>query len=208
MRRYLKNEKGIALVTALLFMVISLAIILSVLYLITQGGTSVSSLTRQYHTLKEAAYGGAEFTAQQIITNASAGKALSTLTYGGLVLPYSANACFSQKMKPNANSISPLNWGSCADTGLNLDPSAGGNSDFRIQLSGTASQAPYYIFVKIVGSTLGNTDTSVGVLSNLGVVDASAATPMHIPYTYRVEILAQRASNPSERVSLSGLLVY
>jgi hypothetical protein len=89
-----------------------------------------------------------------------------------------------------------------------MDPSAGGNSDFRIQLSGTASQAPYYIFVKIAGSTLGNTDTSSGLLSNLGVVDASSSTPMHIPYTFRVEILAQRVNNPSERVSLSGLFVF
>jgi hypothetical protein len=208
MRGFLKNEKGIALVTALLFMVISMAIILSVLYLITQGGTSVSSLTRQYHSLKEAAYGGAEFSAQQLIPNVASGKALSTLTYGGLVLPYMDDVCFAKKMKPDANAISPLNWGSCAATGLNLDPSAGGGSDFRVQLSGTASQAPYYIFVKIVGSTLGNTDTSIGVLSNLGVVDSSAATPVHVPYTYRVEILAQRVNNPSERVSLSGLLVY
>jgi hypothetical protein len=202
---YHKNKQGVALVTALLMVTISLAIVIAVLSLITRG-TSVSSLTRQYHTAHEAAYGGAEFVAKEIIPRVISGTTFATLGTYNNQLTYGNNACFSNKLNP-IDGTSPANWGGCDTTSLDLP----NGSDLRIRLQGTASKANFDVFVKIVESTRGNSSTSGNSLDTGSAVASSASgyvTPVHIPFTYRLEIQAQRSVNPSERANLSGLYVY
>ena len=205
--QYKIDEKGVALVFALLMMVISFAIILAVLSFITKG-TNVSSLTRQYHSAHDAAYGGADFVTKEILPKVISGVAFNTLgNYNGMLNNVVTNPCFTSKLTLPTNQ-----WG-CSDSGLNLDPTTGGANyaDFQIQLQGTASSSNFNVMVKIVDTVPGNSSTSGKILdSGSAVANASSGvvTPMHIPYTYRVEIQAQRANNPLERASLSGVYLY
>ena len=55
MMKSLQNERGIALITSLLLTLISLAIVLAVLYLITQG-IQVSGSSKRYTNAREASF--------------------------------------------------------------------------------------------------------------------------------------------------------
>lgn len=201
------NEKGVALVTALLMMVISFAIILAALYFITKG-TTVSSLTRQYHSAHDAGYGGASFFTKELIPKLISGMPYAAIgNYGGSLDTVAANPCIVSKL-----TLPTAQWG-CSDSGLNLDPTTGGANyaDFRLRLQGTASSSNFFVMVKIVDTIPGNSSTSgVSLDTASAVSNASSgiATPGHLPYTYRIEIQAQRQNNPLERASLSGVYLY
>ena len=76
MMRFMKNEKGIALVMVLILSLISLAIVSALLFMITQG-TQVSGFQKFYRTAEEASLGGAEATAAFI-------RARGVMVSGGL----------------------------------------------------------------------------------------------------------------------------
>src|ERR1039458_4183808 len=61
-----RNEQGIALVTSLMITLISLTMILALLYMATTG-IQVSSMNKRYKTVLDAAYGGADVVAKDII---------------------------------------------------------------------------------------------------------------------------------------------
>ena len=69
--RFLQNEKGVALVTSIMFTALSLVICMSLLYIITSGIQATGTLKR-YRTALEATYGGTELMLKDII-NASFG---------------------------------------------------------------------------------------------------------------------------------------
>ena len=204
---YNKNEKGIALVTALLITLISLAIILAVIYLSTQG-TKTSGLTKRYQTALDASNGGVEVLTKDIIPQAI-GSSLSAVV-GSLpsayqnMISYSSgsNACFNTKLlQPTSN------WGTCNDS--SLDPTS--SPDMTIKLSGISPQPDFMVYAKIVDTVQGNTDTSGLMLQGTGVVESGSGivTPQHNPYIYRIEIQGQRdTANPDERAKLSVLYAY
>jgi hypothetical protein len=207
MIKYIHNEKGVALVISLLMVFVSLAIIVGVLMMLNQG-QKVSSLTRQYATAREAAYGGAEFTALEIIrkeiddaggTAAASAAWAKSGTYGGLVSHSVAENCFYAKL-----TTSTALWpAACGDTSTtNLDVT----SDFSVTLSGTQSKAPFTVFVKIVDTRRGNTSLSSVVLERDPT--NSINERQHLPYIYRIEYLTQRTTNPDERAVLSGVMTW
>src|SRR5512143_1776864 len=103
--QYCRDKKGVALVTALLMMVISLAIVIAALYLITRG-TTVSSLTRQYHTAHEAAYGAADFFTKELADKVISGTVVGT--YNGMVNLNDPN-CLQTKLRNGR-----ANWVGCS----------------------------------------------------------------------------------------------
>lgn len=199
---YHKEEKGVALVTALLMMVISLAIAVAVLYLITRG-TTVSSLTRQYHTAHEAAFGGAEFSTKEIVARVIAGTQLSALgNYNNSFFPNVTDACFNNKLL-----LATADWG-CSSSSLDV----ANTSDFRITLQGTASKANFDVFVKIVSTVPGNSNLSGNDLDSGNAVASGSSSgvtsPPSMPYKHQIEIQAQRSASPDERANLTGLYLY
>lgn len=68
---YLRNEKGVALVTSIMFTALALVICASLLYIITTGIQATGALKR-YKTALEATYGGTEIMLKDIV-NASFG---------------------------------------------------------------------------------------------------------------------------------------
>src|SRR6185369_15647719 len=57
--KFIRNKNGIALVTSLMFTLITLGIVMALLLMITRG-TTVSGLNKRYKTALEASYGGTE----------------------------------------------------------------------------------------------------------------------------------------------------
>lgn len=211
----LSSQRGVALITALLISMVALAMVLMVIYFVTQG-TQLSGLYKRYQTALEAAYGGADLISRQVIprsiTLADSSSptfpnipSLSTLgTYGGLIQATAADNCFNQKLRRTSNPLS--NWSNC-NTATLLDPSV--SPDITIQLAGPA-QATYNVFIKIVETKPGNSNTSGLALEGQGVAESGSGiiTAPHQPMLYRIEVRAERQNAPEERAELSILYEY
>jgi hypothetical protein len=64
--QHLKKQEGISLATALMFTFICLAIILCHLYMVMHG-VQASASNKRYKTAREASYGGAEISVEEMI---------------------------------------------------------------------------------------------------------------------------------------------
>ncbi|MGD0282732.1 MAG: hypothetical protein ABSB95_10255 [Dissulfurispiraceae bacterium] len=196
-----KNQKGIALVTALLLTLIGLAIILAAVYFVTQG-TKMSGFQKKYATALEASHGGVEIITKEIIPKTIGGTALSSLgTFSSMLSENTTDACFTAKLTTATNS-----WGaSCSST---LDPT--NNPDITLTLNGVGSQPNLTVYAKIVDTVPGNSDTSGISLLGAGVVQSQSGiiAPQHFPYIYRVEVQGQRQTNPDEKANLSATYAY
>lgn len=205
--RNLNNEKGIALVTSLMLTLISLAIVMALLYLITWQ-TKQSAAHRRYRTAIEASYGGTEMIAKQVVpyifaNHTTAGLA-AQLGFAGS-LQTSGSLCWNTKLQtPTAN------WGTACGTNP-TNPDASVMPDVTIPLQGTQNST-YNVFGKIVDTVPGNSDVSGYDLldSGSGVTGtASGVAPKHNPALYRIEVQGQAASQPSsEKARLSVLYAY
>jgi hypothetical protein len=206
--KYLTDNRGVALVVAMLMVFVSLAIIVGVLMMITQG-VKVSSLTRQYETARAASYGAAEFSALEImrreIDDAAGGLSTGTAwnrsgTYGGLVTHVTSEQCFNAKL-----TTSTIQWPvGCNNTLItNLDTS----HDYTVTLAGAQSKAPFTVFVKLVDTRQGNTSLSTVAIEPDGG-NPALSEQQHVPFIYRIEFLSQRTNNPDERAVLSSVFTW
>ncbi len=200
--KIVRNERGMALVTSLLLMLIALAITMALLYLLVWQ-TKLSGAHKRYKTALEASQGGVEIFAKQVIpqvfTNFTSGMgAQFNLVWNG-----SNPSCLSYKLN-NATA----SWGSAC--GADSNPyDATKNWDVTFNLPGT--QSNYSVYAKIVDTIPGNSDTSGNDLldSGSGVAgESSDISPKHIPAMYRIEVQGQRAVNPREKAKLSVLYGY
>jgi len=207
--RYLRNEKGIALITALLLTLISLAIVMAVLYFITQG-IELSAANKRYKSSLDAAHGGV-----QVLTKDVMPKVMSSFnTYSTSTLklefasinldPLLSNACLKQKLESRT-----ANWTACGGGSSTLDAKVA--ADFSFILRGTSMSEGYKVFTKIVDTSPGNSDASgaEGLLSGDSVTGSpSGLSPMHLPAKYRIEVQGEKENNPKERARLSVLYAY
>ena len=200
---YIKNQQGIALVTALMFTLISLAIIMMLLYCMTQG-IQASASNRRYKTALEASYGGAEVMLKEVIPQIFQGYSSSKLAtaFNGINMNVDAStSCLKTKLTtPTAS------WpASCSKS---LDPTSAPDLDFTLQAKGPSS-TPFTVYSKVVDTVTGNTDTSGLQLEGAGVAEATATiTPQHFPYYYRVEVQAQRSTKAKEQANLDIQYAY
>ncbi len=147
---------------------------------------------------------------KEIIETTISGTPLSSLgNYGGMMNVGVTDACFNTKLTQQTS-----NWGSCSST---LDPRQ--NPDITLTFPGVPPQPDFTVYAKIVdtlgditgsGSPPGNSDTSGLSLEGQGVTESGSGmvTPQHIPYMYRIEVQAERSTNPDERANFSVLYAY
>ncbi len=200
----LQNERGIALVTALLLTLIAFAITMAILYMVIWQ-TKLSGAHKRYKTALEASQGGVQLFTQQIIPQVFgnvSGASLASQFPAGLGLNEPNSSCFQFKLlNPTAK------WGSCADLS---DPyNATSKPDVTFKLQGAAST--YTVYSKIVDTVPGNSDLSGYALldSGAGVAGISSGiAPKHIPAMYRIEVQGQQATNPLEKARLSVLYAF
>lgn len=206
--RYIKNEDGIALITALMFTMISLGMILMLLYYV-MAGTKMSAAHKRYKSTLEASYGGTEFVTKTIIprlfNNYSGGKASLLTDFGAsndLGLVFASNALGTKL------STSTSGWG-----GLNKTVDPKDTPDVTFNLLGHNAGSNYKVYTKIV-----DTVTGVGLLNASGIdyldgglgvagTSNSTATP-RTPNIYSIEVQGEALVNPVEKAGVSVLYAY
>jgi len=224
MKKRLADNKGIALVTALMLTLITMGIVMALFYMITQS-VKLSAANKRYRNVTEATYGGAELVAFDIIGTAwknysSSAGATSKLvsTYGNVDLTASvSNDCFIQKLSSPTSS-----WTSCGAAEKSMDiSSVKSDPDISFLLKGAATGQNYNVYAKIVDTTAGNTDTfslisdssdKDGLISASGSsyskTGGSQVSMMHIPFSYRIEVQGQPAANQLEKSNVTVLYAY
>jgi hypothetical protein len=214
----LRNNKGIALVTSLLFTLISLGIVMALLTIVTQG-TRVSGANKSYKTAIDAGYGAVDIVTRDILPSIFSGNYDDT--YRGhladaisLSLTYPLGACFTQKV-----GSSTLLWTACSGQPTSSLPKE--STDLTFNLKATNDPVGYKVYTKITDTRCGgdtaagqpcsNSDTSgIDYLdAGSGVASSSGSvTPQHRPAYYRIEVQSERAANPKEKSLLSVLYAY
>src|SRR5690242_21657099 len=79
--RYLRNEDGIALVTALMFTLVCLAMIMTLMYYVLTA-TKMSAAQKRYRNSLEAAYGGPDLVTKTLIPRLVPGLLFSDYSTG------------------------------------------------------------------------------------------------------------------------------
>jgi hypothetical protein len=221
------NEKGVALVTSLMFTLLALVISMSLLYMVTSGMHASGALKR-YRTAVDAAYGGTEIMVKDIIS--------TSFKYNDYLLT-NPGTSFPDFLKSSMGTLSNMTvsdcmnqrlttprsqWtGACANVSLKLDALT---ADVTFSLNATSS-SPYKIYSKIVDTMerkflvldsgvvktvtiAGNSDTSSIVLEGGSTSEGGGVTVPHYPYMYRIEIQGERATNAVEKSNISVLYAY
>jgi len=205
MKKLLKNQDGVVLVTALMLTLISLTIIMALMYMITQN-IKQTAMHKSYKTALEASYGGSEIVIKEIIPqifqsydNPSLITNLeSSFSMISLAAPTSLT-CLRDKFSKSADS-----WDAACSQ--HLDPKKGPDITFRLQATGGR---PYTVYTKIVDTVVGNSDQSGLQLEGEGTAQTQATiTPQHFPFVYRVEIQGERSTNATEQANLSVVYSY
>lgn len=179
--KILHNNKGVALVTSLMLTLISLALILTLLYIVTQN-TVLSGSHRRYKTALEASYGGVEVFTKEIIpqifkdyssVNAfHIAKTGLTNNLSDISLNVTAtDNCMMQKL------INPSSrWTNCSEDQKSSSlASVKSAPDIIFNLQGVRDSAGYKVFTKIVDTVPGNTDTSAAAI--VSTEDRTALDP-------------------------------
>ena len=228
MKRF-SDERGVALVMALILSLIVLAAVSAMLYLVTQG-TMISGFQKRYQTAQEAAKGGMELATKEIISRAIASAFLDQIQgtnanltsmknsigsdYSEISLSFPAatsTACLRNRLLLSTKIGTTNNWASCGADNYSpeLKKADGTNiSDVTFTLSGSPGAADFIVYAKIVDTVAGNTDTSGLDLQCGGVTELCTSATQTNPYLFRVELLGERTSNPDERSRLSVLYAY
>ncbi len=208
------NEKGIALVMVLILALIGLAMVSVLIFMATQG-TSLSGAMKFYRTADEAAVGTAEFAAEYIMNRGemqALGYAVGNGCDCGNPAIYTDTIPDTCRCRKICNPTSQYNASgtACVDEDattaglqISVDPS--------LNFDGSVILGAHTVTYKIVDTVEGNTDpatiTQSGNLIVSGVIAASGGVyhPPHFPFYYRVEVMAQRTTNPRERARISML---
>ncbi len=194
-KKICNNERGIALVSALLLGLIGMLMVLSLL-LMVDTGTWISGSKKRFQMALDAAHGGMNFFAKEIIQRGLGGTGLSGMgTYGGLLTPVISDANLTKKLTTT---------GKIGDVTYSNDP-------LDATLTLTFPTGPNIAVNTVILSTSrGNSGTSSNLLESGGVVNnqSGTITPLHIPYLYQTEARGQNATNPIENARLSSLYIY
>lgn len=204
MKKYLKNNDGIALVTSLMLTLISLTMIMALLYIVTQS-TRVSGANKRYKTALDASYGGSELFTKDVLPFLLKNYGSATLAattageFSDVALNISDQTCLQSKL-----TLPSEKW----PVGCSNSPFPKQSPDVTFNLA-SATNTPYTIYSKIVETMLGNTDVSGLKLEGGGVAEGSSGiTPQHFPYLYRLEIQGEQSVASSAQGNIEVLYAY
>lgn len=197
------NNRGVALLTALMMTVIMLSIILGVMYLIDQTIRG-SAKHKTYRNVVEASYGGADLVSRELIPQLFKNISTSVLrdSLSSIQAEIAGSDCLHKKLEN-----SPASWSTSTKCDTAINPKV--NTDMKFNLSGVNSQG-YTIYSKIIDTTPGVPYSTGGSqLVGGGVTDSSAGSTLRLQhFVYRIEVTAERKDNPSERSNISVLYEY
>jgi hypothetical protein len=227
--KILNNDKGVALITSLMFTTLSLVICMSLLYMVTSS-IKVSGAIKRYKTVMDATYGGTEIMTKDLMVKAlsygsgSAGTFSDNISgqMGGLNPTFSD--CFQVRLEN-----SKKNW-SAACANVNGNPKSSPDVTFSLT---PATGSPYTVYSKIVDTsdwrfvsfsspagggvpvllnkgTPGNSDRGGGDagITKGGTVTQKKPDIPHYPYMYRIEVQGERQQNSDEKATISVQYAY
>lgn len=221
MKQLLKNNDGIALVTALMLTLISLLIVTYLLLMVTSG-IKQSAANKRYKTALEASYGATDIIMKEVIPNIFIDTLAKSLTDPSVSASYPANTVFfaanSDSCIMDKLTKRPSEWGTgCTNT---TDPRV--DTDFTIKLNSTTASETYTVYTKIVDTICSDkrpypTGKCTGSdLSGYELLDGGSGTTggsagvsvKSMPAIYRLEIAGEKTSNPKEKSQISVLYAY
>jgi hypothetical protein len=232
--KFLHNENGIALITSLMFTVITLVITMSLLYMVTSS-IRTSGAIKRYRTTTEAAYGGTDIVVKDLISASfafrdvsSASNPYSTYMTNRFVSSGNYTPIFSNCLR--AKLTTPTSKWTTACSNATLNAKSGTDISFVLN---SASGSPFSVYSKIVDTMerrftvlesystaggmakrlknvtiAGNSDTSSTTLEGGSTTDGAGVTVPHYPYMYRIEIKAERSQNAIENTKISVQYAY
>jgi len=215
-----RSEKGAVLLLVLILSAVALAVMTTLLYMITVG-TQISGTEKRYRTVRDAAYGGWEVMRQVVAyqgSPATQSAYLATLN----AAPYSFSSTITTPVAActgtsengmfytgiQAKLLARTNkWSAACDSSFTIRPGTTATYDLSMLLGAVTK---YNVYAKIVNTVEGNSANDPGGLRGRGVVASNAGevqvTP--VPYLYTIEVHAENSANPSERAKLSVLYQY
>lgn len=214
--KVLRNQDGIALITALMFTLICLGMVMTLLYYVL-AGTKMSAAQKRYRSALEASYGGTEFITQSIIPRLFAPLLTDYLDKKASLMSdfgTSLNLAFtSDALTPNAFYTKLTTSTSAWPSTLSKTVNPKDMPDLTFTLLGQNSGSNYKVYTKIV-----DTVTGVGLLDTSGIdyldggmgvagTSSSTQTP-RTPNIYSIEVQGEAAVNPVEKAGLSVLYAY
>lgn len=214
--RYLKNENGIAMITALMFTMIALAMTMGLLYMVLVK-TRMSGAEKRYRSSYEASYAAAtkiypKDILPTLIKNfdnyssaATATGALET-SFGNVGLDVETSAdCLKQKVTSDIAS-----WTNCSAAQKTKDPALSPDLIFNLRSDNSTTRPGFRIYAKIVDNIPGMSDSSgLDLDSGSGVVsfDANPFVPQQ-PSLYTFQIQGEREEASREKAILEVLYAY
>lgn len=171
MRPLIQDNKGFALLTTLMLMVLGFGIVVTLLYMITQS-TKTTRLGQKYAVALDAAKGGAD-----IIIHMMENELFSPPTLAGAV---GINAdCLEEKLTQSTlGDNATSNWPSCDDQATTSDPKTA--PDLTLTL------ANHLIYVKVIHTT--KTNTNFLYLVNVRAEIPGSQEHAEISFLYQVPI--------------------
>jgi hypothetical protein len=207
--RFLRNEDGIALMTALMFTLLSLGMIMMLMYYVL-AGTRMSAAHKRYRNSLEASYGGTEFVTKTIIPRLLDLNLSFALQKAALETDFSERygILFSAGLE-NKLTKATSEW----DAGVSKTVNPKEAPDVTFTLNGTTAGGNFTVYSKIVDTVpgVGLIDTSgIDYLDGgLGVAGSSSSTAtLRTPSIYSLEVQGERASGAQEKAALSVLYAY
>ena len=204
--KVLRNESGVALITALMLTLISLGMVMALLHLMLQQ-TKISGANKRYKTSLEATHGAAQLITKELIpmmfSPVSDPKTTLTTRFASINLDTSSNDCFKQKL-----TLPVEEWTACGDHSDTMDPKQ--DFDMTFKQLGVTGQG-FQVYAKIVDTQPGNSDPSgVELLdSGSGVTGTSpGVNPQHTPAIYRIETQGESTSDTKEKASLTVFYAF
>lgn len=218
MKNLLKNNDGIALVTTLMLTMISLTMVMYLMLMVTSS-IKQSGANRRYRSAIEAAYAMPDILTKEILptifdNTISAGGTTPGTVAKSKLFPSDPNfttgtdPCILEKM------TSPQSkW----SAGCSSSNDAKESPDFTLKLNSTSSE-PFTAYAKIVSTqcsdtrpyAVGGRCTNSCLASDCGSLDSDGigVVVMSMPAIYRIEIRAERSTNPQEKAQISLLYAY
>ncbi|NLJ29501.1 MAG: hypothetical protein GX433_16040 [Deltaproteobacteria bacterium] len=146
-----KNERGIALITTLLLMVLGFTVVVTLIVMVTQG-TQITGIEQRYTTALDASKGGADFIINMIRNDLTLPPVIANAAGP------SGSACLRQKL---TSTTSAANWSSCAANASTADPTDEPDITFILN--------NYLVSVKIIDTKESSTDYyyTIGIRSQV-----------------------------------------
>ncbi|HJV36911.1 pilus assembly protein PilX [Geomonas sp.] len=201
----LRDQKGAALVTALMLTLLALVISSTLLYTV-MAGSRLSASHKRYRTALAAAKGGVEVLGEEIVPRLFQLESLNSLqsNFASINLHLPQYDCLRQKIDTQTSQ-----WTFCAVDPVPADPSVMPDATFKLSSN---QGRDFQISAKIVDTVPGNSDKSGMDFLELGGSVASRDEiihPRHVPAIYNLSVQGVREGGANqEKARLSVLYAY